>query len=314
MNQSDNTPGTSSKPPPIQFLPVFEAAARHLSFKKAAAELCVTAPAVGQQVKAFEHWLGEALFQRHTRSLSLTEVGEYYYQLAQTIVQTHRQGFIEYQRRFHNSSLHVSAPLFIAQELLMPNYLGFSDYSAGTELRIEARTRFVDFDSEAVDAAIRFGDGNWPNLHCQLLCPVSITPVCSPIYAEAHSFKELSDFSQHRLITESEEMAAWNGFFEVIPVANNQQRIVCDSYLASIKAASDGLGIALALLPTANDWINSGRLVTPFRFQYPTNKGYWLVTPKYNEHNPEIHALQQWLKPLFSAIAPLDKPLAEFKI
>ena len=320
------------RPPPIQFIPVFEAAARHLSFKKAATELNVTAPAVGQQVKAFENWLGDALFLRHTRSLSLTEAGEYYFHIAQQIMQQHRQGFVEYQRRFHNRSLHISAPLFIAQELLMPNYLGFADFTrditSDIELRVEARNRYVDFETEQVDAAIRFGDGNWPDLYCQRLCYSAVTPVCSPIYAAAHSFDELRDLSQHRLISETEDMASWKMALTQISSgrisddqisasqnSDNQvsQRIICDSYLAAVKAASDGLGIALALLPTANSWINDGRLVTPFPWQFQTEKGYWLVTPKYNQHKPEINALLNWLTALFSDIPALQTPLKNYK-
>lgn len=315
------------RPPPIQFVPVFEAAARHLSFKKAAAELNVTAPAVGQQIKAFENWLGDALFLRHIRSLSLTEAGEYYFHIAQKIMQQHRQGFVEYQRRFHNRSLHISAPLFIAQELLMPNYLSFTDHTddlaSDCELRVEARNRYVDFETEQVDAAIRFGDGNWPDLYCQRLCYSAVTPVCSPVYAAAHSVDELHDLSQHRLISETEDMASWKMALSHISQGQIQreyttgeyrsQRIICDSYLAAVKSASDGLGIALALLPTANRWINDGRLVTPLPWQFQTEKGYWLVTPKYNQNKPEIKALLNWLTALFADIPALQTPLKNYK-
>nr|WP_255487354.1 LysR substrate-binding domain-containing protein [Oceanospirillum sediminis] len=82
--------------------------------------------------------------------------------------------------------------------------------------------------------------------------------------------------------------------------------------MAAVKAASDGLGIALALLPTANSWINDGRLVTPFPWQFQTEKGYWLVTPKYNQHKPEIAALSEWLQTLFENIPRLNRPLQTF--
>ncbi|WP_419811880.1 LysR substrate-binding domain-containing protein [Bacterioplanoides sp.] len=301
----------SSRTPPIQFIPVFEAAARHLSFKKAAAELNVTAPAVGQQVKAFEQWLGEALFLRHTRSLSLTEAGAYYYQVAHQMMQQHRQGYMGFQRRFQNRSLHVSAPLFIAQELLMPNYLGFAEQAADTELRIEARNRYVDFETEQVDAAIRFGDGNWPELYSQRLCYSAVTPVCSPVYAAAHSFAELQDLSQHRLISESEDMATWQTFLAPDTQIHLDNRIICDSHFAAVKAAADGLGIALAILPIANRWINDGRLVTPFPLQYQTDKGYWLVTPKHNQDKAEITALLAWLTQLFRQIPELTSALPD---
>lgn len=301
----------SSRTPPIQFIPVFEAAARHLSFKQAAAELNVTAPAVGQQVKAFEQWLGEDLFLRHTRSLSLTDAGDYYFQIARQMMQLHRQGYVGFQRHFQSRSLHISAPLFIAQELLMPNYLSFADYATDTELRIEARNRYVDFETEQIDAAIRFGDGQWPELYTQRLCFSAVTPVCSPVYAEAHSVEELQDLVSHRLISESEDMATWQAFLASDTIAQIKNRIICDSHFAAVKAAADGLGIALAILPSANRWINDGRLVTPYGKQFQTERGYWLVTPKSNQNKPEIQALHHWLTQLFRDIPVLTTPLPD---
>ncbi len=295
--------------PPIQYIPVFDAAARHLSFKKAAMELCVTAPAVGQQIKAFEHWLGKPLFNRHTRSLSLTDEGKYYMGIAQEIMEAHSNGFAKYSRHFRKSSLHLSAPLFIAQELIMPNYLEFEKFVPGTELRMEARMSYVDFDTESIDAAIRFGNGNWPDLNCKQLSKAYVSPVCSPDYAASHPISNLSDLANHRLIYAAPEMSNWGAFFWKSGTQQAHENIVCDSYLAALKAASDGLGVALGIFPTANKWVNNGLLELPLPIQIPIDKSYWFVTPKTEHANQEINELYSWLKTIFNKLPALERPL-----
>ncbi|MFE8071125.1 LysR substrate-binding domain-containing protein [Marinobacteraceae bacterium S3BR75-40.1] len=294
------------KTPPIQLIPAFEAAARHLSFKKAAEELYVTAPAIGQKIKAFEEWLQASLFERHTRQVRLTAEGQFYFEVAQQVMHAHRQGYTAYRRQFDRSTLHISAPLFVAQELIMPNYLQFREQVADRELRVEARMSFADFDAEHIDAAIRFGDGNWPDLDCRKLCDTWVAPVCSPSYAASHRFTGLERLHEHRLIYAEPAMLEWEHHFRPQPSGASPERIVCDSYLAAMKAASDGLGVALALLPTASSWVKDKRLVLPFPIRAKIDKSYWLVTPKSHRPEPDIEALYSWLKGLFDNLPSLQ--------
>ncbi|MCG8667989.1 MAG: LysR substrate-binding domain-containing protein [Pseudomonadales bacterium] len=292
--------------PPIQWLPIFEAAASQLSFKKAADQLHVTPPAVSQQIKSLEQWLGVQLFERHARRLSLTAEGEFYLQIARKVMQSHKQGYLEFQRRFHNTSLHVSAPLFVTQEILIPNYLSFNDYSPATELRIEARMSLVDFDVEPMDAAIRFGNGDWPGLDCRRLCHANIVPVCSERYLQANSIKDIDELLNHRLIYSSPEMRDWSPLFPQLAEIEHS-KLVCDSYLSAIKSASEGLGIALALLPATNQWINDGRLVLPLDFNVATDSGYWVVAPQRDSQSQVVDAFYQWSKSLFDKLPALDQ-------
>ena len=291
--------------PPIQLLPAFEAAARHLSFKKAADELCVTAPAIGQKIRAFEEWLQAPLFERHTRQVRLTREGEFYFEVARQVMAAHRNGYIAYRRQFNRSALRVSAPLFVAQELIMPRYLQFRDYVQDIELRLEARMSFADFETESIDAAVRFGDGNWPGLACRKLCDAFVAPVCSPSYAASHCFTAIEQLPEHRLIYAEPAIVEWERLFGGEPRAAGAERIICDSYLAALKAASNGLGVALAILPTANGWVNDRRLTLPFPMQISTGKSYWLVTPKSRRSRPEIEGLYTWLKRLFDELPAL---------
>lgn len=288
--------------PPIQYIAAFEAAARHLSFKKAAEELCVTAPAVGQKVRAFESWLETPLFHRNARQLTLTPEGQHFFSVAQDVMRAHIQGYADYLRKFRRTALHLSAPVFVAQEVLMPNYLQFAEYLPGTELRLEARMSLVDFNTDSMDAAIRFGDGNWPGLECRKLCGAMVTPVCSPGYADRHAFTTPKELYRHRIIEAAPYMIGWGQHFWQDEEQQPVESITCDSYIAALKAATEGLGVALAILPTANLWINNGRLIMPFSQQVEIDKGYWLVYPKTDSRKPEQDALYRWLQTIFAGL------------
>lgn len=290
-----------SNPPPIQWLVVFEAAATHRSFKLAASALNVSPPAISQHIKSLEEWLGMALFNRRARQIELTTEGEFYYEIAAELVRTHKQGYQDFIRRFQQRSLRVSASLFIAQELMIPNYLSFSDYAEDVELRIEARSSYVDFETEPLDAAIRFGVGDWPDLESRLLCKVQLVPVCSPKYACENSVNTLDDLRHHRLISPSEDTRLWHRVLGEEAVTNGDI-LVCDSYLAAVKSAAEGLGVTLALLPSTNLWIKDGRLVRFLDVAIPTDFGYWMVSPKQSEQRKEVEAFYFWISSLFESL------------
>ncbi len=296
--------------PPIQWLVVFDAVADLLSFKKAAEQLHVSPSAVSQQIKSLETWLDIPLFERQTRNISLTKAGAFYRDVAANLVYTHRHGFLEFQRRFQNPSFHVSAPIFIAQDFMIPNYLSFRDFLPEVELRIEARSSYVDFSEDPVDAAIRYGDGSWPNLDSYLLCQTYIAPVCSPEYAAKNSLKHIEDLSTHKLISPTEDLEQWSKLLGR-PADRNSDILICDSYLAAIKAASEGLGITLALLPSTNSWIDDGRLVLALDGKIRSSRGYWAVAPKRSHRQKEIQAFFQWARSLFEDLPSVEKTLED---
>ena len=283
--------------PPIQWLPVFEVAASELSFKQAARILCVTPPAVSQQIKAFEDWLGVTLFERRARKLKLTREGEFYLGVAREVLRAHTEGYQSFRRRFDESTFRISTSIFIAQELLLPHYLSFSDFYPGTELRIEAGTSLVEFDTDSVDATIRFGSGEWPNIVSRKLCDISLVPVCSPDYQVKNPINQLTDLIHHKLIMTSSMLEDWGRW----GLGDIQDKMVCDSYMAAMKAASAGLGVAMGLFPITNTWIDSGVLVSPLPREVTTPYAYWVCSPQSHPH-PATGAFFEWSKSLFEQI------------
>lgn len=291
-------------PPPIQWLPVFEASARFKSFRKAAGFLHVSPPAVSQQIKALEDYLGVALFSRQGRQIELTPAGAFYYQVARQLVSSHVQGFREFDRRFNHRSLRLSTPLFIAQEILIPNYLGYKALEPAAELRITTGAEYVDFESGTADAAIRFGLGDWPTLTARLLSNVQICPVCAPDYLPSNAAASLSlmDVLQsHTLLSTKEGLSDW---LHAFPGLQPQDSIICDSYFSAIKSAEKGLGIALGIFPAINGWINDCRLCCVGDEMADTGAGYWLVYPPLTEPNSLFDSCYQWAKGLFEALPP----------
>ena len=287
--------------PPIQWLPTFEAAARLLSFKAAAEELYVTPPAISQQISALEQWLELELFERKARKLTLTPAGQYYLKVAQKILLEHVQGYLELERRYKTKALNISTPLFLAQELLIPNYLTFTDYAPDIELRLETRMSLVDFENEALDAAIRFGDGNWPGLDCKKLGDSYMSVVCSHDYLAQHGPIDINNLEQHRLLSIYPDLSDWSAL-NGGPLLKDQTRIICDSYMATIKSAAEGLGIAIGIFPLVSLWVNDEKLIIPLEKKYNTGNTYWLVSPSREEQTKAIEGLYQWLKELFDGL------------
>ncbi|OZG72790.1 hypothetical protein BTA51_14820 [Hahella sp. CCB-MM4] len=293
-----------SKPPPIQWLPVFESAARLMSFKKAAEELCVTPPAVSQQIKVLEEYVGRALFDRSGRNLKLTQAGEYYYEIVRGIIKSHQKGYWDFERTYKSPTLQISTPLFVAQELLIPNYMSFRERAPGIELRIMTGSEFVDFENESVDAAIRFGEGRWPDLDCRLLCKIDIGVVCSKSYLakrglDRNDFFGAAELQQQVLLSAFADMNDWE---RMIPDLQPADKIICDSYFSTIKSAEEGLGVAIGLFPIINRLLHNEHLIALNTDPFDTQMAYWLVAPEHSVNQDRIDLFYEWARDLFGML------------
>lgn len=293
-----------TKAPPIQWLPVFEAAGRLLNFKKAAAELCVSPPAISQQIRVLEDYLGVALFERTTKRVTLTPAGEFYYQRVSQMMKLHTEAYRQFENKYRNPTLRLSAPIFIAQELLIPSYPKFADFAPNIELRITTGNEYVDFDTEPMDAALRFGPSKWPSLDCRLLSTVTPKLVCSPHYLSQHGIDPNKRFDtktlrDHVLLSVFEDLRDWQ---QVNTDLDTAKTIICDSYFSVIRSAEEGLGVAVGLLPVIRRLIDEGKLVELNTQSLSTDYAYWLVAPKSKGKSSHIEALYNWLRSLFDQL------------
>lgn len=287
---------TLSRLPPLGSLRAFEAAARHLSFTKAAQELGVTQAAISHQVKTLEDALGAKLFRRLTRALALTDTGG---TLAPELTESfERMGraVARAQEREARGTLRVTLLYTFALSFLVPRLGRFSTRHPEIALKLETSSRIVDFDREPFDAAIRYGPGPYPNLSAELLFEDELTPLCSP--QVARKIKKPADVLAHKLPDDHnywDDWAIWLKAAGLDPETPRQNSPVFDSTRLAVEAAMEGQGLALGAPFLFENEIKSGRLVAPLKLIVPAGKSYWLVCRKRDADRPTIVAFRQWL-------------------
>jgi LysR family glycine cleavage system transcriptional activator len=295
--------------PPLQLLPTFEAAARLLSFKLAARELHVTPSAVSQQLRALEQALGVALFERRPRAVSLTEAGAYYYDVARETLFVFQRGSERLHERFAQRRLRISTDASVAYEVLIPGLSEFQTLHPDVDLRVEASSALVEPGRDAIDAAVRFGRGPWPGLCADPLLSVVATLVAAPSLLRNQPLASIRDLGAHTLLEISGAPDHWSQLATTLGF-RIKKRVAFDSYLATLQAASHGVGVAMGLFPISTNWVRDGRLTTPLELRVPGPIGYHLVYRPEDRERPELGLFRRWLTARFAALPPLDAPQA----
>ncbi|HET8726313.1 MAG TPA: transcriptional regulator GcvA [Alphaproteobacteria bacterium] len=280
---------------PLTALRAFEATGRHLSVKRAAAELNVTPGAVSQQIRLLEETLGRPLFRRSVRSIALTEAGAGYHAAVASAF-----GIVaDATRRFAaaaDRTLTVSTTPTFAMKWLLPRLARFNRRHPGLDIRIQASTALADFRSDGVDLGIRHGFGRYPGLHSDLLFSVDFFPVCSPGLLEGGGLETPADLARHTLLHDATglDWEAWLVAHEVEGVAARSGIVFSDGSMA-LQAAADGAGVALGRSRLVAHDLAEGRLVRPFDLTTPGEFAYYVVTPADRADEPPIAAMRAFL-------------------
>jgi LysR family glycine cleavage system transcriptional activator len=304
--------------PPLNALRVFEAAARHLSFKEAAAELNITQAAVSHQVKSLEDYLGVDLFRRAGRGVQLTEA-------ARACLPRLREGFdslaaaVEMIReRADEAELQITAPPVFTARWLMPRLADFAKKEPKIDVRVVANSRMVDsgaldspvligtlnLRSDASGVEIHLGQGEYPGHRADRLFGVTMVLVASPELIDGEPpLRQPADLARHVLLHDDamEIVAhgdAWQKWLEAAHVADRvdgSRGPRFSSNILSLEAASQKLGVALALRPLIDADVASGRLVRPFEVEVKPRSAYYLVCPEVIAERPAVKAFRTWL-------------------
>jgi len=301
--------------PPLNALRVFEAAARHLSFKEAANELSITQAAVSHQVKSLEDYLGVELFRRSGRGVQLTEA-------ARAALPRLRDGFDalaaaveQIRERGAETDLAITAPPVFTARWLMPRLADFSKRNPKIEVRVVGSSKMVDagaldtavmagtFDlrDDASGVEIHLGLGEYPGYRSDRLFGVSMVVVANPELG--HRLKTPEDLANHMLLHDDamDLVAHGNAWQKWLEAAGVAERVDAahgphfSSNILSLEAASQKLGVALALRPLVNDDIASGRLVAPFSMEMKPVGAYYLVCPEVIAERPAVATFRKWL-------------------
>lgn len=288
----------SKRLPPLNALRVFDAAARHLSFTKAADELFVTQAAVSHQMKSLEDFLGLKLFRRRNRSLLLTEEGQSYYLDIKEIFSSINEATRKLQARSAKGALTVSLSPSFAIQWLVPRLSSFNQAYPGIDVRIQAVDREEDKLADDVDVAIFYGRGNWSGLRTDLLYVEYLIPVCSPsLLAGDKPLNSPKDLANHTLLHDSSrrEWQAYVKQLDMQQLINVQQGPIFSHSAMVIQAAVHGQGIALTNNVMAKSEIDSGRLVCPFKEVLISKNAFYLVCQDSQAELGKIAAFRQWI-------------------
>ena len=285
-----------SKLPPISAVRVFEAAARHLSFTRAAEELGMTQAAVSYQIRILEERVGTPLFERHARSVSLTPAGE---QLAPGVI----EAFARLRTAFASTSKLVDSVISLsvlptlATHWLVPRLGRFQIAHPQYAVQLDATHDVVNLERDGFDIGIRSGRGDWPDLDAHRLLPSLFTALCSPSLIKGRRIGSPRDLLEFPLLAPSDPW--WGQWFEACGLGQVDLSDRPDYSLGAQQyegvAAVAGQGIAL-LNPFffAAD-LAAGRLVQPFDLVLKADRDYWLVYPKGRGRSPKVRAFRDWV-------------------
>ncbi|EEX08653.1 transcriptional regulator, LysR family [Ruegeria lacuscaerulensis ITI-1157] len=288
----------SDRLPPLTALRAFDAAARHMSFAKAADELNVTPAALSFQIKSLEEHLGQPLFRRLNRAVELTEAGR-------TLAPGAAEGFARLQaawaatRRLQdNTSLTITAGPALTAKWLAPRLYEFARAHPEIDLRFSATLRNLDFERDDVDVAIRFGYGQDDGLYSVPVRPEWLTPVMTPELAERYPTPQ--SLTEAPLIHDDSisflnPPCDWSAWFRAVGVDFTPTHGTHFSNADhAIDAAVAGMGVALGRRPMIIKDVIEGRLVTPFKIAIETKARFRFLCRKGEETRPQIAAFRDW--------------------
>jgi LysR family transcriptional regulator, glycine cleavage system transcriptional activator len=302
------------KLPPLNALKAFEAAARHLSFNKAAQELCVTQGAVSRQIQVLEKHLGTPLFRRMSRSVEMTEQGRLLFPSVHYALDELEKAARRIKGADRAKILTISTSPTFALKWLYPRLFRFSEQEPDIEIRTITTAEAVDFSRDDIDVALRIGRfdptdnvtgprinytsiGEPRGIKVARLMDDKPIPVCSPGFLDRHGpFHSLADFEEDMLIHMASRLDEWHEWYsaEGLQPPINRKHVYGHFYLG-VEAALRGLGIALVPHVHVQDDIAAGLLVVPLKCETTTKGAYYFLSRSRQWSVPKIAAFRRWI-------------------
>lgn len=287
-------------------LRAFDAAARNLSFAKAAKELHVTPAAVSYQIRALETNLGVKLFRRLNRAIVLTDAGAMMFPGVRSSFEGLSRAVARVDRSQRlNRIVTVTISPHMASKWLVPRLTGFIELHPGIDLRIAASNMIVDLGTGGADVAIRYNFGNNHGLVAEKLMNETVTPMCTPeLLNGLHPIRTPADLRHHKLIHDDTllrhwpDIIAWQKWLILAgqSMGDDKVELHFDHSDHCMDAALMGSGIILGRRAMASRDIEQGRLIAPFDLDLPFRGGIYSVTTKEKSLNPDVCAFRDWLR------------------
>lgn len=290
--------------PPLNALRAFDAAARHLSFSKAANELNVTPAALSHQIRGLEEFLDLKLFDRMTRQVALTDAGELIQPDIRDAFVSLRRAIRRLERQRDDKTIVVSAGPAFTAKWLAPRLNRFAFAHPDIDLRISANAAREDFERDNIDASIRFGTEAPPELFMEFLLSESVTPMCSPSLLEGDGAVHTPQDLSRAVLIHDDSLSAigphtpvWKDWLEAAGVRGVDAERGLRFNLAdhAIDAAVAGSGFVLAHRVIAQRDLALGNLVAPFELELPVRESFRFACLKGRENERTILLFREWL-------------------
>lgn len=289
--------------PPLSALRAFEAAARHLSLTKAAAELSVTPGALSHQIRGLEEFLGLRLFDRGVRAIALTAEGRVLFPGLQQGFGHIRDAVEQLRARTDTRVLVISAPPGFTAKWLVPRLYRFAAKHPDIDTRVASSLELASFERDGIDVALRTLPDDAaadPGLVATRIAGVSMIPVCSPRLVDpSRPIRSARDLLRLPLIHDESfaVLPGWADWFRANGVADADVRrgTRFSSPDHSLDAVIEGSGVLLANTVLAFDDLRTGRLVAPLDLPLATNRAYYVVSPRARAGQRSIEAFRAWI-------------------
>lgn len=283
--------------PSMSLLLVFEAAARHESYTRAAEELSLSQSAVSRQVQTLETQLGISLFRREGRSVRLTGGGRrYFLELSAALGRIRSATLQAMSHQAGVGALQLATLPTFGSKWLLPRLHGFYEAHPGATVHLHSRIGPIDFNSGDIDAAITVGTDDWPGLASHRLYNEFLIAIASPSATPAGLAPEPAWAASQTLLTVASNPQAWAEWFSVHGLDHRQMRVGPSFELTShlIQAVRAGMGVGLVPKALVEDELQRGDLVAVSE-AIASQRGYYLVYPPRNESLPALAAFREWL-------------------
>lgn len=282
--------------PSLRALQVFEAVARHLSFSDAANELNVSPGAVSSQVSRLESELGQKLFLRSTRQVSLSEDGVVLARACHRAFSGIGGAIESITDGPGRNVLTIAVSTYVTTRWLSRRLGEFLVLGNGATVRLQHSVNVPDFDMEGVDLAIRWGNGHWPGCRADLWLPMTKRPMCSPRLLEGNlPIDAPANILRHTLLRDVPAIDLWDEWLTLagLDPSHATRSLLLADPVVRVQAALDAQGVVLAD-DFAREDIESGRLIEPFDIEV-SGYGYYVLTPDATPERDVAVRFRDWL-------------------
>ena len=299
--------------PSLDLLKAFEAAARHLSFTRAGAELFLSQSAVSRQIQQLESQLGLPLFIRRTRALLLTEAGQRYFRDVSQALHQLREAGTNLRSVRGDRVVTVTTAMTFASLWLVPQLADFQQQHPDIAVHVAADNGVLDLERERMDVAIRYSNRRLAGPGALRLLGERVLPVCSPKLPGLKKLRAPADLKGFVLLNfeDPQQLTPWltwpvwlEAMRTSLPAAKGMLRF--SHYDMMLRAALNGQGVGLGRLPLISSLLDDGSLVAPFadrRYSTPTpDRAYWLISPPASRERPEVQTFMQWIQARTAAL------------